>query len=274
MLATPSWNDSFTLFTDSSDLAVGGVFCQNDRPVAFCNRLLTSGERKLSTTLKECLSIVFCTKKLDHFLQNAQFIVKTDHKPLTSIVKEDHHENKILQRYLYHFMNYSFEVEYYPGTLNYTAVILSRAFDKNAPLPTVDAGIADYKINAVITKHQVNKQATSDGQILLYNNSLTPPQPQLAYAHKSIAKLNKPPSPIPKPNTAPENGKLSVLTNKHEPQQSRAHNHDNVNHTDSDNESTLDQHHGKRTLDLPTIDREQHTDSYYKHLIAYLELQI
>ncbi len=50
-------------------------------------------------------------------------------------------------------MNYSFEVEYYPGALNYTADILSRAIDKNAPLPTVDADIEDYKINAVITRH-------------------------------------------------------------------------------------------------------------------------
>ncbi len=99
LLATPSWNEPFTLFTDSSDHAVGGVLCQNDRPVSFCNRLLTSGEGKLSTTLNECLRIVFCTKKLNHFLQNAQFIVKTDHKPLTSIVKEVHHENKRLQRY-------------------------------------------------------------------------------------------------------------------------------------------------------------------------------
>ncbi len=157
-------------------------------------------------------------------------------------------------------MNYSFEVKYYPGALNYTAYILSRAIDKNDPLPTVDADIADYKINAVITRHQAKKQATSDGQTLLDNNSLTSRQPQLAYAHKSIAKLNKPPSLIPKPNTAPENGKPSILTNKHEPQQCTAHNHDNVSHIDSDNESTLDQHHGKLTLDLPTIHREQHTD--------------
>ncbi len=113
LFATPSWNDPFTLFTDSSDLTVGWFLCQNDRPVAICNRLLTSGERKLSTNLKECLSIVFCTKKLNHFLQNTQFIVKTDHKPFTSIVKKVHHENKRLERYLYHLMNYSFEVEYY-----------------------------------------------------------------------------------------------------------------------------------------------------------------
>ncbi len=95
----------------------------------------------------------------------------------------------------------------------------------------------------------------------------------MVYAHKSIAKLNKPPYPIPKPHTIPENGKPSVLTNKHEPQQSTTHNHDNVSHTDSNNESTLDQHHGKLPLDLPTIHREQHADLYYKHLIAYLELQ-
>ncbi len=49
--------------------------------------------------------------------------------------------------------------------------------------------------------------------------------------------------------------------------------YDNVSHTDSDNESIIDQHHGKHTLDLATIHREQHTDPYYKHLIAYLELQ-
>ncbi len=127
-------------------------------------------------------------------------------------------------------------------------------------MPTVNVDIADYKINAVIRRHHAKKQATSDGQTLLDNNSLTPPQPQLAYAHKSIPKLNKPPSPIPKPHTAPENGKPSVLINKHEPQQITAHNHDNVSHTDSDNESTLDQHHVKLTLDLPTIHRKQHTD--------------
>ncbi len=45
LLATPFWDQPFELYTDSSDYGIGGMLVQDGRPVAFCNRLLTSGER-------------------------------------------------------------------------------------------------------------------------------------------------------------------------------------------------------------------------------------
>ena len=62
VLIRPDFSKSFFLHCDASDYAIGVVLAQkvgdDEHPVVFINRLLTSGERKFTTTEKECLAVL------------------------------------------------------------------------------------------------------------------------------------------------------------------------------------------------------------------------
>ena len=64
--------------------------------------------------------------KLDHYLHNAQFIIKTDHKPLKYIL-ESPLNNKKIQMWAMSIMGYNCTVEYITGRENTCAELLSRA---------------------------------------------------------------------------------------------------------------------------------------------------
>lgn len=59
VLIRPDFEKEFALHTDASDFAIGAVLTQQvdgeQHPIIFVNRLLTSAERKFTTTDKECL---------------------------------------------------------------------------------------------------------------------------------------------------------------------------------------------------------------------------
>ena len=52
-------------------------------PITFGGRVLTEAETRYSTTDKELLAVYFAVKKCSFYLVGHQFIVYTDHKPLT-----------------------------------------------------------------------------------------------------------------------------------------------------------------------------------------------
>ena len=80
-------NSDTELVTDASDFGLGGVLLQRDenenqRPIAFISRSLTDTDRKYGITEKEALSVVWCVKKLHHYLFGKQFKLTVDHKTI------------------------------------------------------------------------------------------------------------------------------------------------------------------------------------------------
>lgn len=96
VLAYPQFDRKFILHTDASYVGIAGALHQidkegNERPVAFISRQLKDAETRYSATEIECLGVVWCLHKLNHFLDGSSFDLYTDHSALKWIwnVKPD-----------------------------------------------------------------------------------------------------------------------------------------------------------------------------------------
>ena len=115
---------------DASSVGIGAVLLQeNDNrlfPVCFISRKLLERERNYSTIERECLAIVWAIHKLAKFLWGVQFVLQTDHRPLTYLRSSSFKNGRIL-RWALSLQGFSFEVQPISGTSNVLADLLSRA---------------------------------------------------------------------------------------------------------------------------------------------------
>ncbi len=70
------------MYTDSSKLQLGVVITQNNRPLAFFSRKLSTAQQKHSVTKQELLAIVEALKEFKGMLWGQPITVYTDHKNL------------------------------------------------------------------------------------------------------------------------------------------------------------------------------------------------
>ncbi len=84
ILAYPnfSFSEEFTIFTDASTRQLGGVITQNNRPIAFFSRKLTTAQQKYTVTELELLSIVELLKEFEGMLLGQKLVIYTDHQNL------------------------------------------------------------------------------------------------------------------------------------------------------------------------------------------------
>ena len=90
---------------------------------------LSKSQCKWSVVEKEAFAIHFALQKLDYYLHNAQFVIKTDHKPLKYLL-ESPMQNKKIQLWALSMSEYNCTTEYIAGTTNTCADLLSRHPDK------------------------------------------------------------------------------------------------------------------------------------------------
>lgn len=116
--------------TDASDLGVGCCLMQEYdgvlHPVRYASRKLKGAERHYSTIEKECLAIVWAVDKLRVFLYGREFVLLTDHKPLTYI-NETRSKNGRVMRWSMFLQDWTFRIESIKGVDNLAADYLSRA---------------------------------------------------------------------------------------------------------------------------------------------------
>ena len=130
VLQIPDLSQQFVVRTDASSIGLGAVLLQEKdgllHPVAFVSRKLLDRETRYSTIERECLAIVWSLSKLSRYLWGQEFVLQTDHKPL-SYLNSGKFKNARITRWALALQEYRFTVEPVKGTLNVFADYLSRS---------------------------------------------------------------------------------------------------------------------------------------------------
>ena len=80
VLAAYQPNKPATLTTDASSIGLGAVLTQQNRPVAFASRKLSSTQQKYSVLEKEAMAFHWAvTERFPLFLKGKEFVWQTDH---------------------------------------------------------------------------------------------------------------------------------------------------------------------------------------------------
>ncbi len=123
------FTDVYVLCCDASSYGVGGVLCVcrsgNELPVGYYSRQLLDRETRYSATELECLAVLNSIKHFSYYLYGRHFVVKTDHKALTSLFSSSTLHN-CLWRWRIQLLDYDFDISYRPGVENSIPDALSR----------------------------------------------------------------------------------------------------------------------------------------------------
>ncbi|XP_060062936.1 uncharacterized protein LOC132543450 [Ylistrum balloti] len=129
VLKLPDLEQEFILRTDASDTALGAVLLQEENgqtmPVAYTSRKLLPREKNYAIVEKECLAIVWAVQKFEPYIYGKEFVLETDHQPLTYL-----HRSKIanarLMRWALLLQPYRLRIRAIKGQDNVGADFLSR----------------------------------------------------------------------------------------------------------------------------------------------------
>ncbi|GFV98094.1 retrovirus-related Pol polyprotein from transposon opus [Trichonephila clavipes] len=88
----------FELFTDASSMCVGAALNQEQRPVVFNSRTLSSAEKNYTVKERECLAVVWALNKFRTYLGSLPIKVITDHAALTCLTHGTRHVKTVVYR--------------------------------------------------------------------------------------------------------------------------------------------------------------------------------
>ena len=135
-LAQPDFatRPTFDIYTDASSKGIGAAIHQNNRPLAFFSKTLSSAEANYAVRELELLAIKRVLDQYDHWLAGAHIRIHTDHESLKYLTTCD--VSKRLARFLDPLQLYDLEFIYVPGPDNVVADMLSRRSDHPTTLLT------------------------------------------------------------------------------------------------------------------------------------------
>lgn len=137
LLSHPSLDAPTALTTDASDLGMGAVLEQfvnrRWRPLAFFSKKFNNAQKQYSAFDRELMAIHMAIRNFRFFLEGRQFVVYTDHKPLTAALSKISDPWSARQaRHLSAVAEYTSDIRHVEGKLNPVADALSR----HVPAPT------------------------------------------------------------------------------------------------------------------------------------------
>ena len=187
LLTYPDTNKPYILYTDASERCVGAALCQlvekdgkqEEKPIFFLSHRLSDTQTRWPTIEKEAYAIHFALQKLDQYLHNAEFVIRTDYKPLKYLL-ESPMKNKKIQMWALNISCYNCTINYIPGPQNVMADLLSR-------LPEGDNQVSESKEDSV--EPEINDNTL---EINAINSSRFNPKQFASYQHPARKELEKP----------------------------------------------------------------------------------
>ena len=157
VLLLPDLNKTFKLYCDACDYGIGSALTQQDdkgdwRPCTYYSKHLSKTERRYSTSEKELLACVKSIEFNKQYLLGREFILVTDHKPLTWLMTHKNPSSR-LARWIVRMEQYTLRIEYRKGSQHGNADALSRW-----PLPDEDEDGADDFNDIVINCVHVERK--------------------------------------------------------------------------------------------------------------------
>ncbi|XP_078503492.1 fibrocystin [Lissotriton helveticus] len=137
-------NRATIVTTDTSAKGLGAVLAQvgkdREETIAFASRSLQKSENNYSVIEKEALAVSWALGKFRDFLWGTQFTLRTDHKPLVEVFSKKGliAISSRIRRWVVGLQEYTFGVEYVPGTRNLAADCLSRLVNEDEANGTRD----------------------------------------------------------------------------------------------------------------------------------------
>ena len=129
VLQLPDWDKTFIVRTDASNRGLGAVLLQDvegePRPVAYISRKLLKREENYSAIEKECLGIVWAVERFQPYLYGREFVLQTDHKPLTYMDKAKLTNARVM-RWALALQPFRYRLQSIRGRDNVGADLLSR----------------------------------------------------------------------------------------------------------------------------------------------------
>ncbi|GFW44227.1 retrovirus-related Pol polyprotein from transposon opus [Trichonephila clavipes] len=161
-LSFPRSGLPLSLCTDASDFAVGAVLQQLEnegwKPIAFYSKKLNETQTRYNTYDQELLGIYLSVKHFEHFLKGNDFIIYTDHKPLTFAFKQKNEKaSPRQQRQLQYISEFSCNIRHVLGKDNVVADALCRI-----------ESISEINFDAIAEEQTRDEEL----QQLLHNNSV------------------------------------------------------------------------------------------------------
>ena len=136
---------------DASPCGLGAILWQQDQhgqwlPVSCASRSLTDVETRYSQLEREMLGVVFALQRFRQYVLGREVEVRTDHKPLISIVRKPFDDvPPRLQRWLVSLMPYSYRLVHVPGERLLCVDALSRApVSDSTQSPAEARSMAEY----------------------------------------------------------------------------------------------------------------------------------
>ena len=122
LLALPSGQDGYVVYSDASRQGLGCVLMQNGRVIA---RMLKKHEQNYPTHDLELAAVVFALKIWRHYLYDVPYQIFTDHKSLQYIFTQK--ELNLRQCWWLELIkDYDYTIEYHPRKANVVADALSK----------------------------------------------------------------------------------------------------------------------------------------------------